>query len=179
VSTRPTSRRRRSPPKDFEFQNLNLSQVWSRLALTATQLSQLTGVSRRQVEWWRRRGYLPPSPEAPDRFNGDAVTLAMLIKQAVDSGVPLARAYELATRHLARQLAEGVDQATAAAPGESSDPSALLDIEQKLLATRNTIGLVLDVVAPLSKRVQRELQLDEGPLEVREGRDSPASEQCL
>src|SRR5205085_12495359 len=112
VSTRSTPRRRRSPPRDFAFQDLNLSQVWARLALTATQLSQLTGVSRRQVEWWRRRGYLPPSPEAPDRFNGDAVTLAMLVKQAVDSGVPLARAYELAIRHLARQLAVGVDQAT-------------------------------------------------------------------
>ena len=34
-------------PQDFEFKDLNLSQVWSRLALTATQLSQLTGVSRR------------------------------------------------------------------------------------------------------------------------------------
>jgi hypothetical protein len=174
--SRPTRRRRRSSPQEFAFKDLNLSQVWARLALTATQLSQLTGVSRRQVEWWRRRGYLPPSPEAPDRFNGDAVTLAMLMKQAVDSGVPLARAYELATRHLAKQLAEGVDQATAVAPGESSDPSALLDIEQKLLATQNTIGLVLDVMAPLSKRVQRAMQLDEGPLEAREGRDAPAKE---
>jgi DNA-binding transcriptional MerR regulator len=173
-TTRPTSRRRRSSPQNFDFKDLNLSQVWARLALTATQLSQLTGVSRRQVEWWRRRGYLPPSPEAPDRFNGDAVTLAMLVKQAVDAGVPLARAYELATRHLSRQLAAGVDQATATAPGESSDPSALLDIEQKLLATRNTIGLVLDVMAPLSKRVQRDLQLDEGPLESREREDTGA-----
>jgi len=168
VATRSTQRRRRASPRDFAFQDLNLSQVWARLALTATQLSQLTGVSRRQVEWWRRRGYLPPSPEAPDRFNGDAVTLAMLMKQAVDGGVPLARAYELATEHLATQLAEGVDQATATGPGESSDASALLDIEQKLLATRNTIGLVLDVMAPLSKKVQRDLRLDEGPLEERE-----------
>jgi DNA-binding transcriptional MerR regulator len=174
--SRPTRRRRRASSQEFEFKDLNLSQVWARLALTATQLSQLTGVSRRQVEWWRRRGYLPPSPEAPDRFNGDAVTLAMLVKQAVDSGVPLARAYELATHHLARRLAEGVDQATATQPGESSDPSALLDIEQKLLATQNTIGLVLDVMAPLSKRVQRDLQLDEGPLEARERRDAPAKE---
>jgi DNA-binding transcriptional MerR regulator len=153
-------RRRRGPPDSFAFEDPNLTQVWARLALTATQLSQLTGVSRRQVEWWRRRGYLPPSPEAPDRFNGDAVTLAMLIKQAVDGGVPLHRAYELATGHVAATLAKGVAKSSAFEPGETPDPSALLDIEQKLLATHNTLGLVLDVMAPLSRKVQRELQLD-------------------
>jgi hypothetical protein len=168
ASTIARGRRRRAPIQDFQFADPNLSQVWARLALTATQLSQLTGVSRRQVEWWRRRGYLPPSPEAADRFNGDAVTVAMLMKQAIDAGVPLSRAYELATGHLAATLAKGLEEAAATGPGESTDASALLDIEQKLLATRNTIGLVLDVMAPLSKRVQRDLQLDEGPLEARE-----------
>lgn len=156
-----TRRRRRGAPDSFAFQDPSLTQVWARLALTATQLSQLTGVSRRQVEWWRRRGYLPPSPEAPDRFNGDAVTLALLIKQAVDGGVPLNRAYELATNHLAATLARGAAMSSAFQPGETPDPSALLDIEQKLLATHNTLGLVLDVMAPLSRKVERELKLDD------------------
>ena len=114
------SRRSRRRVTDFRFEEPNLSQVWAKLALTATQLSKLTGVSRRQVEWWRRRGYLTPSPEAPDRFNGDAVTLVMLIKQAIDSGIPLHRAYQLATNHLARLLSNGVSQA-AAGPGERFD----------------------------------------------------------
>jgi DNA-binding transcriptional MerR regulator len=145
--------RRRGAVQSFQFQDVNLSLLWARLALTATQLSKLTGVSRRQVEWWRRRGYLTPSPEAPDRFNGDAVTLVMLIKQAIDSGVPLHRAYQFATNHLAMRLSDGVSQATSG-PGERPDETALLDLEQKLLAAYNTIGLVLKTIEPLANQVE-------------------------
>lgn len=126
--------------------------LWARLALTATQLSQLTGVSRRQVEWWRQRGYLTPSPEQPDRFSGDAVTLALLIKQGLDVGVPLQQAYLLATRHLAAKLSAGLAAST---PDTQANQQALTDLEQKLLATQNTIGLVLDVIGPLAQRAER------------------------
>jgi len=147
--------RRRGAVQSFQFQDVNLPLLWARLTLTATQLSKLTGVSRRQVEWWRRRGYLTPSPEAPDRFNGDAVTLVMLIKQAIDSGVPLHRAYQFATNHLAMRLSDGVSQATSG-PGERPDETALLDLEQKLLAAYNTIGLVLKAIEPLANQVESE-----------------------
>jgi hypothetical protein len=50
---------------DIDFQDPNFVTLWARLALTATQLSRLTGISRRQVEWWRQRGYLTPSPDQP------------------------------------------------------------------------------------------------------------------
>jgi len=130
-----------------------MAVLWARLALTATQLSQLTGASRRQVEWWRHRGYLTPSPEQPDRFSGDAVTLALLIKQGLDAGLPLNRAYRLATRHLAAQLAEGLLEVTP--PEGASNQRSLADLEQKLLATQNTIGLVLEVISPLVKRAER------------------------
>jgi DNA-binding transcriptional MerR regulator len=148
--------RRRSAVQSFQFHDVNLPLIWARLALTATQLSKLTGVSRRQVEWWRRRGYLTPSPETPDRFNGDAVTLVLLIKQAIDTGVRLHRAYELATAHLAQRLSNGVAQATGA-PGERPDETALLDLEQKLLAAYNTIGLVLKAIEPLTTEVESAL----------------------
>lgn len=153
-----SSRRSRGRRSDFRFEQPDLAEVWARLALTATQLSRLTGVSRRQVEWWRQRGYLTPSPEQPDRFNGDAVTLALLIKQGLDSGLPLRRSYELARDHLAEILARGA--ATVARPGEHPDASALLDLEQKLIATHNTIGLVLEAVAPLAKRAERQLRTE-------------------
>ena len=149
-------RRRGRYPDGFQFEGLNLPQLWARLALTATQLSRLTGVSRRQVEWWRRRGYLTPSPEDPDRFNGDAVTLTLLIKQAIDAGVPLGRAYEMATTHLAQTLSDGVSQVAGSQPGEQPDESALLDLEQKLLAAYNTIGLVLKAIEPLTTQVEKE-----------------------
>lgn len=150
-------RRRRKGGSDYPFQDVDLTTIWGRLDLTGTQLSRLTGVSRRQVEWWRRRGYLSPSPEAPDRFNGDAVTLALLMKQALDNGIPLARAYDQARRYLAHKMSQGVANATA--PSEGPDRAALLDLEQKLLATHNTIGLVLEAVAPLAKRVEQDLKV--------------------
>jgi DNA-binding transcriptional MerR regulator len=150
------SRRSRRRVTEFHFEEPNLAQVWARLALTATQLSRLTGISRRQVEWWRQRGYLTPSPEEPDRFNGDAVSLALLIKQGLDAGIPLHRSYRLAREHLAETLAKGT--ATVAEPGEHPDATALLDLEQKLIATHNTIGLVLEAVAPLAKRAEQRLK---------------------
>jgi DNA-binding transcriptional MerR regulator len=150
---RRSARRRRDAPAGFDFEEPNLAALWARLALTATQLSQLTGVSRRQVEWWRRRGYLTPSPELPDRFSGDAVTLALLIKQGLDVGLPLSQAYELATRHLAEQLARGLVDAVPAEGG--SNQRALADLERKLLATQNTIGLVIEAISPLVKRAER------------------------
>jgi DNA-binding transcriptional MerR regulator len=150
------TRRRGRYPDGFQFEGVNLPLLWSRLALTATQLSRLTGVSRRQVEWWRRRGYLTPSPDEPDRFNGDAVTLTMLIKQGIDAGIPLGRSYDLATSHLALTLSAGVAQAAGTQPGEQPDESALLDLEQKLLAAYNTIGLVLKAIEPLTIQVEKE-----------------------
>jgi hypothetical protein len=152
----PSSRRRGAGERDvFAFQSVNLALLWSRLALTATQLAQLTGLTRRQVEWWRQRGYLPPSPLAADRFSGDAITLALLMGQAVDAGHPPASAYRLATEHLARRLAAGLVEAAAADPSARSG-AALLELQQRLLATHNTIGLVLDVLAPLVHRAGQE-----------------------
>src|SRR5437762_8152816 len=112
------SRRRRGGERDsFAFQSVNLATLWAQLALTATQLARLTGLTRRQVEWWRQRGYLPPSPLLADRFSGDAITMALLMRQALEGGHTPGRAYQLATEHLARRLAAGLVEAAAANPG--------------------------------------------------------------
>jgi hypothetical protein len=84
------------------------------------------------------------------------VTLTLLIKQAIDAGIPLGRAYDLATDHLARTLSAGVSQVAGTQPGEQPDESALLDLEQKLLAAYNTIGLVLKAIEPLTTQVEKE-----------------------
>ena len=155
-----TRRGRRREPSAFSFQDVNLSLLWSRLALTATQLAGLTGLTRRQVEWWRRRGYLPPSPQSPGRFSGDAVTLALLMRQGVEAGHQPGVAYQLAIEHLARRLAAGLAEAAAANPNLVADPAALLELQERLLATHNTIGLVLSVIAPLVRRVEQERESD-------------------
>src|SRR5438128_2102453 len=124
------SHRRRGGRSDpFAFQAINLTLLWSRLALTATQLARVTGLTRRQVEWWRRRGYLPPSPQTPERFSGDAVTLALLMRQAVEAGNQPAVAYQLAIEHLARRLAAGLADAAAADPRLAAAPSALTSLQ--------------------------------------------------
>jgi DNA-binding transcriptional MerR regulator len=143
--------RRRALP-DIGLHEPSIRVLWGKLALTATEVSRLSGISRRQVEWWRHRGYLVPSPEHTDRFTGEAVTLALLIKQGLDAGLPLRTAYQLATRHIAVQLAEGL---AANAPEGGDDSNTLAELEQKLLVTQNTIGLVLDVIAPLVRRAER------------------------
>jgi hypothetical protein len=149
----PDSRRRRDRrPDGFEFQSVNLALLWSRLALTATQLARLTGLTRRQIEWWRRRGYLTASPMTVDRFSGDAVTMALLMRQALEAGYTPGSAHQMATAYLGRRLAAGLAEAAAADPSLAADPSALLELQQRLLATHNTIALVLNVLAPLVQR---------------------------
>jgi hypothetical protein len=112
-------------------------------------VARLTGLSRRQVEWWRRRGYLPSSPEVSDRFNGDAVTIALLMQQAIAAGHAPGRAHRLATEHVASRLAAGLAAAAAAHPDAISSQARLVELQERLLASHNTIGLVLDVIAPL------------------------------
>ena len=72
---------------------------WTQLALTRTQLAALCRVSVRQVSYWARQGYIMPASERDDRYNGDAVDLCVLIRQALRAGVPLHRAVPLAGVH--------------------------------------------------------------------------------
>ena len=136
------SRRASSEPMDLHFTPVALAALWARLELTGTQLAALTGISRRQVEWWRRRGYLPPAPEAPDRYGGNAVEIALLIKQAVEAGVALRRAHELASAHMAARLAPGVGEAVDRAAGRPGRPN-LADLAPDLRAAVSSVELVL------------------------------------
>jgi DNA-binding transcriptional MerR regulator len=133
---------RGSNPKDPRFTPVDLAALWPRLELTGTQLAALTGISRRQVEWWRRRGYLPPAPGAPDRYGGNAVEIALLIKQAVEAGIPLRRAHELAAAHMAARLAPGVGEAADRAAGRPGRPN-LADLAPDLRAAVGSVELVL------------------------------------
>jgi hypothetical protein len=136
-------RARRARAATLELMPVDSALLWARLELTATQLAALVGVSRRQVTWWRQRGYLIPSPGATDRFGGNAVELAVLMKQAMDAGLPLRRAHDLAVRHMAGSLAAGVLQTVAALPRRVRDEAGLADLDVQLRAAQNVLGLVL------------------------------------
>jgi DNA-binding transcriptional MerR regulator len=94
--------------------------LWVALALTKTQLAALCGLTLRQVTYWTARGYLPPAPAPAGRYNGNAIDLALLIKQGLARGLPLRRAVALARAHLGAELARqpglgALDGATLAA----------------------------------------------------------------
>lgn len=118
--------------------------LWARLALTETQLAELTGLTFRQVSHWRKRGYLMVATEHPDRFSGDAVDLCVLLKQARQAGVPVHRAVDLARAYIAAELAGQLDPegyATASLTAVATD----LHAAQRAIA--ETLA-VLDQVAP-------------------------------
>ena len=62
----------------------NRAALWASLALTTVQLAALCGLSVRQVGWWAARGYLPRAARHPGHYSGDAVDLAVLIRQGLD-----------------------------------------------------------------------------------------------
>src|SRR5437016_10765988 len=99
--------------------------LWVALALTKTQLAALCGLTVRQVGYWTAAGYLPTAPAHAERYNGNAIDLAVLIKQGLERGLPLRRAVALAREHLAAELARQ--------PGLGAlDPAALGALEAEL-----------------------------------------------
>jgi DNA-binding transcriptional MerR regulator len=125
--------------RNFHFEPVNRGALWTRLNLTTAQLAALCHLTTRQVGYWAQKGYLPRSPQNPERFNGDAVDACMLIKQALDSGAGLAQAAQMAQTHLAAELADQPQMA-------NFGPPALLDLYEKLTNVEGTVRLVRTVI---------------------------------
>ena len=60
---------------DFPFTRPDRGAIWMRLALNASQVANLCGVTLRQVIHWAERGYLPRSPHDSGAFSGQAVDM--------------------------------------------------------------------------------------------------------
>ncbi len=60
---------------DFPFTLPDRGALWMRLALNASQVANLCGVTLRQVIHWADRGYLPRSPHDSSAFTGQAVDM--------------------------------------------------------------------------------------------------------
>ncbi len=60
---------------DFPFTLPDRGAIWMRLALNASQVANLCGVTLRQVIHWADRGYLPRSSHDSGAFSGQAVDM--------------------------------------------------------------------------------------------------------
>jgi DNA-binding transcriptional MerR regulator len=128
--------------KDFTFSPPNRGALWASLALTKTQLAELCGLTTRQVSHWTLQRYITTSGRNPERYNGEAVDMCILIKQSLSHGIPLRRSVNMARAYIAGEMARQ--------PGMSSiEPPALLEIREKLRGAEASISAVLEVVAPL------------------------------
>src|SRR5215211_4583320 len=122
----------------------NRAALWASLALTKVQLARLCGLSLRQVGWWAARGYLPRSARHPEHYSGEAVDMAVLIRQGLAQGLPLRQAVRQARAYLAAE--------TTRQPGLLAlDEAALRAIATRLTQADTAAQQVLAVVAPLTR----------------------------
>ena len=121
--------------------------LWASLALTQVQLAALCGLSVRQVDYWTRQGYLPRSPRNPERYSGEAVELAILIKQGRQQGLPAYTAAERARAYLAAERSRQPDL-------HALDAAALAMIATQVAQADAAVRQVLEVVAPLAPTIE-------------------------
>ncbi len=141
--------------RDFTFSPPNRGALWSMLALTKTQLAEICNLTTRQVSHWTSQGYITTSGRNPERYNGDAVDLCILIKQGLSNGVPLRRSVRMAREYVANELAQQPVMSVI-------QPPALVDIREKLRGAESSIAMVLEVVSALVPRDALDEPVKEG-----------------
>ena len=124
----------------------NRGALWLNLALTKTQLADLCGLTTRQIGYWTQRGYITTSPSHPDRYNGNAIDLCILIRGGLEQGLTFRRALTEARRVLNEEVM--------GQPGlDALDPEQIAAIREKLSSAASSVSLVLESVAPLAAHV--------------------------
>ena len=121
----------------------NRAALWASLSLTKTQVAALCGLSERQVGYWAARGYLPRSTRDPERYSGDAVDMAILIKQGQGQGLSAYQAAERARAYLAAERSRQPDL-------HALDAAALAMIAARVAQADEAARQVLAVVVPLA-----------------------------
>ncbi len=122
----------------------NRAALWASLSLSKTQLAALSGLSLRQVSHWIAQGYLPRSTRDPERYSGDAVDMAVLIKQGLHQGLLLRQAVEQARAYLAAERSRQPDL-------YALDAEALAMVAGQVAQADAATRQVLAVVAPLTR----------------------------
>ncbi len=127
----------------YPFTPPNRAALWASLSLTQTQVAALCGLSERQVGYWAAQGYLPRSPRDPERYSGDAVDMAILIKQGRQHGLSAYHAAERARAYLAAERTRQPDL-------YALDATMLAMIAARVAQADEAVRQVLEVVAPLA-----------------------------
>ncbi len=121
----------------------NRAALWASLSLTKVQLAALCGLSVRQVGYWTARGVLPCSTRDPGHYSGDAVDMALLIKQGRQQGLSVYRAVQEARAYLAAERSRQPDL-------HALDAEALTTLATRIAQADEAVRQVLEVVAPLA-----------------------------
>ena len=129
-------------PPNTSLQPVNRGALLMRLVLSQHQLAVLCGVTVRQVQYWARLGYLPHAPDDPTRFNGDAVDLYILIKQALTQDASLREVGPAAQAYLA-------DQLRAQPQLDRFDPATRAQMAGNLRAAERNVQVIREVLAAL------------------------------
>ena len=127
----------------YPFTPPNRAALWASLMLTKAQLAALCGLSERQVGYWAAQGYLPHSPRDPERYGGDAVDMAILIKQGRQHGLSVYEAVHQTRAYLAAERSRQPDL-------HALDADALATIASQVAQADEAVRQVLAVVAPLA-----------------------------
>ena len=121
----------------------NRAALWASLALTQAQLAALCGLSKHHVSYWTALGYLPRCTRDPERYSGDAVDMAILIKQGRRWGLSVDQAGEQARAYLAAERSRQPDL-------HALDAAALATIASRVAQADEAVRQVLAVVVPLA-----------------------------
>lgn len=115
---------------EVKFTPLNRGAMWMKLSLNASQVAALCGVTLRQVIHWADRGYLPRASADSGAFNGQAVDMCMLIKEARTHGISHARAAEQARRFLAEEVQRDGGNPVVGSPDIATIAEQIREIER-------------------------------------------------
>ena len=121
----------------------NRAALWASLSLTKKQVAALCGLSERQVGYWTAQGYLPRSTRDPAHYSGDAVDMAILIKQGQQQGLSVYQAAERARAYLAAERSRQPDL-------HALDAETLATIATRVAQADEAVRQVLAVVASLA-----------------------------
>jgi DNA-binding transcriptional MerR regulator len=90
---------------DVDLEPVDLARQLGRVGLYLSQVCQIAGISRVQLDYWTAKAQIPTGGRKQRIYDVDALETVMLIKQAREKGLSLRAAIAAAERFKAEQHA--------------------------------------------------------------------------